>query len=272
MRLIPSKSSVLALSWAAFSLPALAQVQVLQGQGSSEVHKCVRAGEIFYTNGACPSGTAEVKLGEAGRGAAPRVRSAPTTPVTAPAPPVTIAPAEPVQRRAAPLEPPRRSAPTQPIQSAPAMQSTTPIEPWTTVQPGSLQRRPAAPTASTSPTSRAEADPGVRPLSAFPPLPESDAGRRAGRAERSDRGERSELSERSGSVVQIEEPMRGGGRSVEAMPAPDAKASNQAMCGFVDAEMARLAQEASAANGEGVRASIAAQQQRLKARQAQLKC
>lgn len=278
MRMTLSSLRLLALSLAASALPALAQVEVLPGRGSSEVHKCVRAGEIFYTNGACPSGTAEVNMGE--RGGAPRVRTVPATPPVsvpapvspAPSPAVTAAPmpAPAAIPRAAPAVPvtqpgmitisPSPSAQRRATSPRPTQQESTPVEPWTTVQPGSLQRRQAAPV-------RIEPEePGVRPLSAFPPLPESEAGRRAERMERSDR------AERSGTVVQIEEPMRGAGRSVSATPAPDAKANNQAMCGFVGAEMARLTEEAGVATSDDVRTRIAAQQQRLKARHAQLKC
>ena len=84
---------LLALGLCMTGLPALAQVQVLSGQGSSEVHKCVRAGEIFYTNGSCPGGTTEVRLGESGQGG--RVRTVPATP-TSPAPVAPVAPAAPV--------------------------------------------------------------------------------------------------------------------------------------------------------------------------------
>ena len=280
MRLNLSTLRLLALSLAASALPALAQVEVLPGRGGTEVHKCVRAGEIFYTNGACPGGTAEVSMGE--RAGAPRVRTVPSTPPAPAAPAVPVAPsahmapvapsapiprAAPAPAHAAPLTPPgmvtitpspsaqRRVPPTRPAQ-----QESTPVEPWTTVQPGSLLRRQAAPVRIEPEES------GVRPLSAFPPLPESEAGRRSERMERSDR------AERSGAVVQIEEPMRGAGRSVAATPTPDAKANNQAMCGFVGAEMARLTEEAGVATSDDVRSRIAAQQQRLKARHAQLKC
>ena len=290
MRLMTCKPRLLALGLWALGLPALAQVQLMPGQGDTEVHKCVRAGEIFYTNGACPSGTSEVKLG-AGKGGEPRVRTVPATPtapitpaapvapvpgtyavpgntpvapsrpaVTPPPPPVaqpgmiTITPS--AQRRAA-------QAPAPEALRRPAMVDVPPepVERWTNVQPGSLGgRRPAvAP-------QRAEVDVGPRPLSAFPPLPESDAGRRAERAERSDR------ADRAGTVVQVEEPMRGANRSVEAMPTPDARANNQAMCGFVNAEMTRLSEEARVAGSDDVRVRIAGQQQRLKARHTQLKC
>ncbi len=290
MRSIPSTLRLWALSLAASSLcgqAAMAQVQVLPGQGSSEVHKCVRAGEIFYTNGACPSGPAEVNMGPRGPGGTPRVRTVPATPpVTAtpvPVVPAPIAPTAPVSP-VAPVAPPVPVTRTAPVPASPVTQpgmititpspsaqrrpanrptqqvESTPVEPWTTVQPGSLQRRQA------SPVRIEPEETGARPLSAFPPLPESDAGRRAERMERSDR------AERSGTVVQVEEPMRGAGRNVEAAPAPDARANNQAMCGFVGAELTRLAEEASAATSDDVRSRIAAQQQRLKARHAQLKC
>ena len=292
MRSIPSTLRLWALSLAASSLcgqAALAQVQVLPGQGSSEVHKCVRAGEIFYTNGACPSGTAEVNMGPRGPGGTPRVRTVPATPpvsmppapvaptpavTSAPMAPVAPTPAAPVTRATpAPIAPatpvtppgmititPSPSAQRRPVTRPTQQVESTPVEPWTTVQPGSLQRRQA------SPVRIEPEETGVRPLSAFPPLPESDAGRRSERMERSDR------AERSGTVVHVEEPMRGAGRTVEAAPAPDAKANNQAMCGFVGAELARLADEASAATSDDVRSRIATQQTRLKARHAQLKC
>ena len=123
-------------------------------------------------------------------------------------------------------------------------------------QPALQRRQVVAP-------ARVDLDVGPRPLSAFPPLPESATGQRADRSERADR---------SGTAEQMDEPMRGAGRSVAAMPAPDAKASNQAMCGFVSAELARLGDEADVAASDDVRARIATQQQRLKARQARLKC
>ena len=313
MRSSPHTLRLLALGLCMTGLPAVAQMQVLSGQGSSEVHKCVRAGEIFYTNGSCPGGTTEVRLGESGQGG--RVRTVPATPTSpvpvapvapvAPAPPRVaspqLAPVQPAHAPAATSAPPttrlspsqsshtggaqpsmppppvaqpglititpspsaqRRAAPVMDSQRrSPPVVDAQPIEPWTRVEPGALQRRPAVA------APRTEVDAGPRPLSAVPPLPESDAGRRAERLERQER------ADRSGAVVQLEEPMRGAGRpGVDATPAPDVRANNQAMCGFVNAELARLSEEAGATSSEDVRSRIATQQQRLKARHVQLKC
>lgn len=181
------------LSWviAGLTAPLWAHAQVAfqteDASTSTEVHKCVRAGEVFYTNGKCPGGTSEARLGEPARAVAPRVR-------------------------------------TVPMRNA---------------------RDTAAPAVP--------ADDGFKPLSSFPPLPESEAPTRR-------------------SAARVDEaPVRAPIKYV-AEAAPDAKADNHAACAFVAAELDRLQAEGAAAGGDDAKNRLATHQQRLKARQTQLKC
>ncbi|ARU03561.1 hypothetical protein CCO03_01650 [Comamonas serinivorans] len=211
---------------------------------STEVHKCVRAGEVFYTNGACPAGTSSAPLNRPSP--ATRSDAAPLRPLPPPSraePPPRPAPAA-VQRAA-----PRDTAPV-PL-AEPVYQSTL-----TTVRAHELvPARPPAP--------EPEATPGFRPLSSFPRLPEAGAGRASG-------GRAGDQDGEARSAAPVEAPMRGPTKQAE--PVADARANNSAMCGFVRAELDRLGVESAGAKTEDAKARIAVHQKRLHDRQAQLAC
>jgi hypothetical protein len=223
--------------------PALALAQSADPRApvSTEVHKCVRAGEVFYTNGACPAGTAEARLGQV----APVARQ----PVMR-AEPLPVRPAEAAPMRVERMAP----EPAQPRQAAaePVFQSSL-----KTVRASDLVPPPSR---APEPESPGEAGgQGFRPLSSFPRLPE------AGSPSES-RGVRM-----ADEPAVVETPVRAPTRYVAA-PMADARASNSATCGFVQAELQRLATEEPAAATDDARARIAGHQKRLRERQAQLRC
>lgn len=213
---------------------------------SNEVHKCVRAGEVFYTNGACPAGTSEARLGQGTPAARRPVMRAEPLPGESAA-----RRAEPVQRMA----PPPRQASVAPAPAEPVFQSSL-----KTVRASELVPPPTR--APESEWRDAGGGQGFRPLSSFPPLPES------GGARASSGGDGAYIADESAAR---EAPVRAPVKYA-AEPVADARASNNAMCGFVHAELQRLDVEAQAATAEDAKARIAGHRKRLHERQAQLKC
>ena len=193
---------------------------------SIEVHKCVRAGEVFYTNGACPAGTAEARMGQDMPARRPVMRAEPV-------------PAESASMQGAPVP---RMAPPLRQPAEPVLQNSL-----KTVRASEL-----VPPPSRAPEREAGGQ-GFQPLSSFPRLPEAGGTRPADEP------------------AVLETPVRAPAKYA-AEPVADARASNNAMCGFVHAELDRLAGEAPAATTEDARARIAGHQKRLRERQAQLKC
>lgn len=235
-------------------LPTLALAQALVQEAdpnapvSTQVNKCVRAGEIFYTNDACPLDTSPARMGKG----APVTRkpSLRAEPAAMPTRPTQTAPMPPLERMSPQSQPHVQTPPTPPITTVEPVRLST----LKTVRASDLVPPPAPKSELESHGSASNQS--FQPLSSFPRLPGHTSGAQGG-----------PMADESS----IEAPVRAPNR-YESRPEQNASADNGAICGFVQAELERLAEEEAVANTDKVKATISGQQKRLRERQAKLHC